>query len=711
MKRAYVLLISLFLLAALPVMAADSVLAYFENRSGGLRLVYPDGSSVQNSELKFGLVIKAGTTVVTEKKDFVEISLGNGSIIKIQENTNFTIVRLRGENGAADNAFDMQFGRFRTIAAKLGGDEKYTFKTRTAVCGIRGTDTGAESLIDPETKSFLPSKIFVFDGLVDVTRLNEAGEALETIALAAGQWIDTGAALFQASAMSQALLDQFKQGLDFKKLDPSRVPGHTVTTPPDAAVGPQPEAVPEEPDWMKTLRDIIGLEIGAVTIGNETYAKAVLTPTFTIEKFRLSLYLPVIYQTNLFDPADWYRPDGNNEWSFGTDPEFGDNVWLRVGDIFYDLVLKIKGLEIGTQRDDFFLRLGNLHTFTVGHGLFMRNYANDADFPAVRRIGFDLGVDTGPFGFELMSNDLGLAFKAQPEIAGTRIFFRPAHPFPLALGLTILADLDPAKDAPNVGDPIFFNAGLDLDFPLVEEDDLAIIMFADAGIMLPYFRSDVPGAPVIPAGFAFDAIIHGPAGQETFKNFGAAAGLLGNVSLFTWRLEGRYYTGKFKPGVYGAAYDRVKLEYVNEVIDYLQNPGTDANNTSTFGVYGEGGLAIDKIFSLTLGYFAPLAFTPTGVAYGTDDYFQIKFRLEPKVIPVVGIFGSIAYERTKFVSAFAGGLPELFDENTVVKTTIGYPVTEGLQILFNFTTTRALNQGTGLYELVHSFTFETVIDF
>jgi hypothetical protein len=229
--------------------------------------------------------------------------------------------------------------------------------------------------------------------------------------------------------------------------------------------------------------------------------------------------------------------------------------------------------------------------------------------------------------------------------------------------------------------------------------------------MVPYFREEVPGATTIPAGFAFDAVIHGPSGDKALKNFGVAAGVLGNVSLFDWRLEGRYYTGKFKPAFYNAGYDRVKLDYVNEVIDYLQNPGADENQVTTFGVYGEGVLTFENIFSLTLGYFAPLAFTPDGVEYGTDDYFQIKFRLEPKVIPVVGIFGSIAYERTKFVSSFAGGLPELFDENTVVKTTIGYPVAEGLQILFHYTTTWALDGSGGDYHLVHAFTFETVIDF
>jgi hypothetical protein len=291
------------------------------------------------------------------------------------------------------------------------------------------------------------------------------------------------------------------------------------------------------------------------------------------------------------------------------------------------------------------------------------------------------------------------------------MFFRPANPNPLAIGVSLVADLDPAENAPNVGAPIFFNLGLDLDFPIVKSDMMTLVVFSDVAIMLPYFREAVPGTTPISAGFDFDAIIYGPLMSKSFKNWGAAVGLLGNISLFEWRLEARYYTGKFKPTFYNAIYDRVKMDYVNEVISYLQNPADATNTTNTLGIYGEGVLRIDKVFSLTLGYLCPLAFTSTGLQYGTDDYFQIKFTLEPNVIPLVGIFGSISYERTNFIGSFAKGFLELFDENTVVRCTIGYPIAEGLSILFHYTTTKAYDPATGTSNLVQSYTVETVISF
>jgi hypothetical protein len=716
MKRAIVIAICLLLALASAAEAADTALVYFENASRELSLRLADGSALTGADLVLGMSVPAGTTVSTGKGDTAELRLPNGSIIKVSEQTTFTIVLIQNQKGAKENRFRLETGKFRAVAARVaGGQDQYTFQTKNTACGVRGTDLGMEVDVDPATGNPLPAKAFVFSGLVDFLKLDDAGNTLAKIVLAAGQWADAAAASFAASAMDSATLERFRQGLDFLKLDPKAVPGQTAASVesggPSAGGETAAENRPPEPEWLKALRDIIGLEIGTVTIGNDTYAKAVLAPKFKIDKFYLALYLPVVYRTNLFDPGDWYRPGGNNEWSFGTDAAFGDNWWLRIGDAAYDLVLKIKGLEFGSTSDPFFIKLGNLADFTIGHGLILRNYANDSDFPAVRRVGLELGVDTGPFGFELFSNDLGMAFKALPEITGTRMFIRPFHPFDLGFGLSLIADCNPADGDSLVGDPMFFNAGLDLDLPLVKENAFNLTLFGDAALMLPYFRYDVPGSPALPAGFAFDAIVYGPDGAKSFRNYGAAAGLIGNVSLFAWRIEARYYTGIFKPALFNAAYDRTKGDYVNQVIAYLRTPSDPANLATTFGIYGEGGFAIDKVFSVTIGYFCPLAFASTGIAYGSDDYFQIKFKLEPKVIPVVGIFGSISYERTGFVASFARGLPALFDKNTVVRATVGYPVTEGLSILFVYTTTQAVDPATGIANLVQSFTFETVIGF
>ncbi|MBN1797254.1 MAG: FecR domain-containing protein [Spirochaetales bacterium] len=729
------LIIILIFFCGISAFAQAPLLAYYENVSGGLKVRYANGSELYADRLNFGDEIPIGSTIITEDGDFVEIELKNGSIIRINENTNFTIAAIQGYNGADENVFEMYVGKFRAIAAKTTGEERYRIRTRTAVCGIRGTDTGIEALYDETVGGNIGAKVFVFDGEVEVTKIDAITQKeLGKITLKSGQWANTAAVQFIPTYMAPAEKKEFMRGLQFKELDPTKVPGHTVSS-----MGTETVILPgdtgdidrgasqEEPEWFKNLREILGMEIGTVTIGDVTYAKAVLQPTLKIDDFRLVLYLPLIYQSNMFDPDDWYQPDGNNEWSFGFDAKYEDDLGGRIGDIFADLILKIKSLEYGELRDDFFLKLGNLNNITIGHGLIMRDYANDADFPSVRRLGFNVGADFDAVGFELMSNDLALACRGTPEILGARFYVRPAgKSFPLAFGLTGVVDFNPANalegytGPTETGDPMFFNFGLDMEFPLMEEEAFGLVLFADLGCMLPYFREAVPGG--IEPGFAFDAIMHGPSGEETLSNYGIAAGLLGNVAEFDWRLEARYYTGVFKPAFYNTLYDRQRGMYVYEVVDYLLNPGDPENQISTFGIYGEGTYTMDKVFSFTAGYLLPLDFVDDGVEIADDDYFVLKFALEPGVIPVVGIYFQIIYERTRFVNTIVEGEENdltLFDANTVLKTAVGYPLTENIHLIFYFTTAlkkdtdtgEIIYDGNGRPEVATTISFETQISF
>ena len=66
---------------------------------------------------------------------------------------------------------------------------------------------------------------------------------------------------------------------------------------------------------LTALRDILGLEIGSINVPDPnnpgrtlTYARAVLQPTFTLGKVKTALYLPIIYQGDMFNMSDWYQP-------------------------------------------------------------------------------------------------------------------------------------------------------------------------------------------------------------------------------------------------------------------------------------------------------------------------------------------------------------------------------------------------------------------
>ena len=106
---------------------------------------------------------------------------------------------------------------------------------------------------------------------------------------------------------------------------------------------------------MAGLRNILGLEIGSMTIGGEMWSKVVLEPTFQSGKLKAALYLPLIYQDDMFNPSDYYRPAGNREWSFGSDQH---STVSAVQDFAVDLLLKIKYIEWGQQSGSHLLQGG-----------------------------------------------------------------------------------------------------------------------------------------------------------------------------------------------------------------------------------------------------------------------------------------------------------------------------------------------------------------
>jgi hypothetical protein len=454
---------------------------------------------------------------------------------------------------------------------------------------------------------------------------------------------------------------------------------------------------------MEWMRDVLGMEIGSITINGKTYSKAVLQPEFDLGKMKLGLYVPIIYESNMFDPSDWYRPKGNDEWDFGSTYTWGEDTMLKLTDFATDLFLKIRYLEYGEQRDKFFIKIGNLSNMTIGHGILMRNYANDANFPAVRRIGLVTGLDMGGLGFEAVANDL-----TEPEIFGGRIYLRPSpDKFPMAFGVSGIVDIDPAGEIPvdpddtsgvdpalAVGDPMFLNVALDIDLPIINRDFFKFILFGDIGGMMPYLREPVTyGADTIEPGLILQALYNPDAdiaaGEFPLRNYGIAAGILGNIAIADYRLEYRNYRGTFRPSFFGTNYDRQRAEYAQELIDDLFIP---EEVVPIAGIYGEAGFEIADKFRFEAGYMWPWE---SDFTFGDDDYLHIEAEVFSGLIPVVDIAGSISYDRTKFIPTIIKDGPEnltLFDANTVLKGELTYPLAPTLDVAIKISTTTAYDE-------------------
>ncbi|NBF39326.1 MAG: hypothetical protein GVY14_02820, partial [Spirochaetes bacterium] len=537
-----------------------AILEYFDDE---LELQVLDADNFEYNNIFMGMELLPGDTVRTFSST-VELRLEpNGSIVKLSPDTEFTIESLDGRDGATTNSFAMSTGKLRAVAARASGTA-YRFRTPAAVGGVRGTDFGME--VVPGEREALA----VREGSVAFERT----ATNQQVIVNAGQVADVFADSFEPLNVDPDTMAALFEGLDFEELDPERVPQARSTGSDDtdngegqgddgdgdagdAADGATADAgdapTDEEPGaferTMSRIGEFMGLETGALTLDGETYAKIIVQPTISVGKLKAALYLPAVYQNNLFDPRTYYRPKGNNEWSFGSDQDWENEPLEATGDLFTDLALKLRYLQYGEQRDPFYLKLGNLDNMTLGHGLLMRNYANDVDFPAVRRIGLNGGIDTGGFGFETAVNDL-----TEPEIFGGRVFFRPLQRT-AALGLSAVADIDPAGDIPKDDaqypsvfadelrriDPIVTAVGADVDVSIVENDLLSVVAFTDVGGLVPYLRdslTDIDGNTV-DAGLKTEAFVDTDAGR--LRNFGAMTGVLGNVSFLDYRLDFRTY--------------------------------------------------------------------------------------------------------------------------------------------------------------------------
>jgi hypothetical protein len=472
---------------------------------------------------------------------------------------------------------------------------------------------------------------------------------------------------------------------------------------------------------MKWLRENMGMEMGSVTINDVSYSKVVLQPEVRMGRLKMGFYLPVIYSDDLFNPGSWYQPGGNNEWDFGAQ-YWGTDTFEAIKDTAADVILKVKYLEFGQPLEDpFFVKVGNLHDLSIGHGLIMRDYRNDTDFPSIRRIGVNTGFDFGGIGFEALANDLPAA-----EIVGARIYFRPIKKFKLAIGLSGVADLAAAKDlagtayAPAVDNFMFVSPGLDLDLPIIKSNEiLSIRAFADAALTVPYVKADFAGPNgTVTEGFRTDLVWDG----TTPRNWGAAAGLMGNVLFIDWRMEYRYFTGIFRPSFYDSTYERSRATYVMDYIGYLDGSTSISNAPTVMGIYGEAGFSLlkDKL-TLKAGYMWPwnpaLGFT---FDQDTDDELHAGLVIKKGLIPVLDIAGAVYYDKRGLVNSLKEGTFVFFDEKTAFAGEIEIPVPStpnlAVGVIFKTVAKRDANTGNLVYinddptkgvEMLPSITIET----
>lgn len=93
-----------------------------------------------------------------------EIMLNNASLIRIDANTRIQISQLRAKENTDSTALYQFYGKVRCKVEKLtGSDHTFSLRTRTAACGVRGTDFILESAENGDCS------VFVLSGTVEIS--------------------------------------------------------------------------------------------------------------------------------------------------------------------------------------------------------------------------------------------------------------------------------------------------------------------------------------------------------------------------------------------------------------------------------------------------------------------------------------------------------------------------------------------------------------
>jgi hypothetical protein len=138
--------------------------------------------AASESDLAIGDMVRPGDTVITHKSEFVELQT-QGQVLKIKEDTVFTIFEKEVGKGKKSNYLACLLGSIRLAVSKSAGVEP-NLATNSAVCGVRGTELTLMAGADGS------SLIVVLEGLVAV----EAGGQVVELARGEGVEVATGAA-------------------------------------------------------------------------------------------------------------------------------------------------------------------------------------------------------------------------------------------------------------------------------------------------------------------------------------------------------------------------------------------------------------------------------------------------------------------------------------------------------------------------------------
>ncbi len=619
-----------------------------------------------------------GDELETKNESYAAVKFADqSSVVKLFPNSTLNINTVQ-EKGKTNKKSVLKIGELWAKVEK--GTGKFDIETSTTVASVKGTnflmnvtEEGLTNLYSFEGEVLFQNKI---DG--------------ETALILAGQrGTSTGQGPILITAIDPNEIGESTSNFINEELEPIEIeePEQIEEEEIPPIEQPEPEIeIPEEESRRDAGPFNMGGGVGSVMLGDNTYTQIRLMPELTFGKFGLGLDINLMIDSN----GDIRKED-----------------W----DDFEDYVNKIYYLRYGQRGDSFYGKLGGFKSYTLGHGLVMKDYSNMLRYPNVRQIGVQLG---GKLPVAGMTAEVFTSNAVKNEVLAGRLIIKPLNNTEIPLfknltfGGTVAHDRNQVKgllDSDEDNYPDHFD-----DYPFDKdwhnEVDYEIDEWLEAYISIngdstgfnnwfyeedgyidcqrnsPFSELGEDDITVIGVDYELPLVINN---LFYLSHYGEAAKILDHNMGFIWpgfyskflifhmNLEYRIYQDDFMPAFFDQLYDEQRAVVYTDINSVLTKESLLEYMTKSQGWYGSITANLLNFIFLTVAYED---------MYGEDD---VNFRslwgkanFDTKFIPKL-TKAEIGYTQTGFDK-----LKEFKTPNAIIDGSLGYELGTSTQLVGSY---------------------------
>ncbi len=382
MNKKVILLVSFIIIGLVGANAIDSV-AYPLKVKGSVDLT----RNLESSALQLEDKLFNGDEIETKAESFAAIKFQDeSSIIKLFPNTILNI-RTEKQGEKYNKKSLLKMGELWAKVEK--GTGTFEIETSTTVASVKGTNFMINIGEDGTTE------LLTFEGEV-IFQNKITGEA--GAVLAGQRGVISGDQPIIILAIDPGYINESQSDFINEEYEPIIEEVEEIPLREEAPIE-APEVIEEEDAEESSSSGPfnMGGGVGSVMLGEETYTQIRLMPELTFGKFGLGLDIDLMIDSN------------------------GD-VRTEDWDSFEDYVNKVYYLRYGERGDAFYGRLGGFKSYTLGHGLVMKDYSNMLRYPEYKQIGIQLG---GKLPVAGMTAELFTSNAVKNEILGGRLTIQP----------------------------------------------------------------------------------------------------------------------------------------------------------------------------------------------------------------------------------------------------------------------------------------------